>query len=98
MRYKAYILTFDRDDDLDYLDFHEILTEQPEIISWFHYLKSSYILISDEMNAKALSLMVGDIVPGKRFLIVEVKLRNRNGWLPRDAWDWLRKHTRYMRR
>lgn len=90
---RAYILVFDKDDFRDYNKIHNLLTTLPEIVSWFHYIKSSYILIATTENATALSKSVKRIFHGKRFLIVEANLKDRNGWLPQQAWEWLRKQV-----
>lgn len=92
---RAYILSFDRDDTVNYKKFHDQLIALPGIITWWHYIKSSYIIISQE-NANDLSAKVRMLVPNKSILIVEVDLKNMNGWLPQKAWDWLSEQKRKM--
>jgi hypothetical protein len=91
----AYILTFDRDDDLDYLELHTKITSLTEVLSWSHYIKSSYILITitpiaETLNEKLLLIFEGE----KGFLLMEVDMKNNNGRLPPKAWDWIRNHER----
>ncbi len=93
MNRTAYILTFDRDDNLDYKSFHKLLINCPSVITWWHYIKSCYILISETKNATILQQEIKGIIPNKRFLLIEVNLKNRNGWLPLEAWEWIRKQT-----
>lgn len=88
---RAYILTFDRDDNLDYKKIHDKIINLPSVITWWHYIKSSYILISDTNNASKLNSEILRVIPNKRFLLVEVNLKNRNGWLPNEAWYWIKK-------
>ena len=90
---KAYILTFDRDDSRDYSKLHDNITALPEILNWFHYVKSSYILISSIPNATKLNNEIMPIMRNKRYLLIEVNLDNRNGRLPSEAWEWIRKHA-----
>jgi hypothetical protein len=87
-RLKAYILVFDRDDTIDYTAFHSALTKLPTIETWWHYLKSTYLIVS-RYSATELNTEVIKISPGKLLFIVEVNLKNRNGYLPQEAWDWL---------
>jgi hypothetical protein len=94
MARRAYILTFDRDDEVDYKEFHNKLTTLPSVITWWHYIKSSYILISNLTNATTLNAEIIQLLPkGKNILLMEVNMKNRNGLLVKDAWDWLAKET-----
>lgn len=92
MKYKVYILTYDRDGDWDWKTIHDKITSMDGIVNWFHYVKSSYILISTSGSATDICNQLYNIIPKKRFLLLEVDLNNRNGWLPKEAWDWLRKY------
>ncbi len=94
---RAYILTFDRDDVRDYRTLHESIVNLPSVITWWHYIKSSYILIANTNNATVLKQEIKDVMPGKRFLLVEVNIKNRNGWLPQEAWDWLKTQSEKLR-
>jgi len=94
-RRRAYILTFDRDDLRDYKVFHDTLAKTPEVITWWHYIKSSYIIISKH-SANVLAQEILKIAPNKRLLIVEVNLKNRNGLLPKEAWEWLTKQQEFI--
>jgi hypothetical protein len=92
---KAYIFTFDRDIFADYKIFHDRLGALNEIENWFHYIKSSYLLIS-KSSASELTAKISKIVPSKRFLILEVNLKNRNGFLPDKVWEWIRKYAQEL--
>lgn len=87
---KSYIIVFDREDGVDFVKFHKDLTSLPEVKTWWHYIKSSYIIISDVQSATELSKAIQNITTLKRFLVLEVNLRNRNGLLIPKAWDWFK--------
>ncbi len=93
MNKKAYIINFDKSgvlDTFDYVKFHNQLTTVKGIFSWFHYLQSSYIIITDKnVMGKNVYDAVSPIMPNKQFLILEVKLKNHYGWLTKEAWDWI---------
>lgn len=84
----AYALMFDTDDNLDYNVIHKKITELPALKNWFHYLRSSYILIC-ESDSNTIAQNIIRIIPNKRFLIFRVDLNSRNGWLPKEAWEWI---------
>ena len=86
----AYALMFDTDDNLDYNSVHKSITSIQGLYSWFHYLQSSYVLIS-ESDTNVLTQELIKILPNKRFLIFRIDLATRNGWLPKEAWDWIEK-------
>ena len=86
---KAYLIVFDMDDNIDYNDFHNKLVSSTSIVTWWHYLKSSYLIISRE-SATVLSEHINKIAPKKQYLIMEVNIKNRNGLLPQIAWDWIK--------
>lgn len=92
---RAYMLVFDRDDNTDYTKFHNDLVALPQIETWFHYLTSSYVLIS-RRSATYLNDKIIQLIPGKRILIVELNLKNRNGILPEKAWEWLKKYEKEL--
>jgi hypothetical protein len=85
---KAYMIVFDMDDSINYNDFHNKLTALSCIETWWHYLKSSY-LVASRYSAMQLNEEVMKIVPNKRILIVELNIKNRSGALPQVAWDWI---------
>jgi hypothetical protein len=90
MQRTAYILTFDRDDNRNYKAIHNKIVSLPSVLNWSHYIKSSYILIASTDSATKLNNEVLTVFPTKRFLLMEVNLRNRNGRLPVEAWNWIK--------
>ena len=87
---RAYLLVFDREPlKYDYKKIHNLIKEAPYIDNWWHYIKSCYILTSI-WPATKLSKEITKILPDHRFLLTQIHLNNSNGWLPQEAWDWLR--------
>ena len=87
---KAYLLSFDPY-KTDAVTLHQIIKDSLLISGWWHYLASTYILISYQ----SLQKIHNEIYlkwPMQRYFIVEIYLKNRNGWLPPDAWEWIRKN------
>jgi hypothetical protein len=91
MENKAYILSFDRNPAWDYKILHEGIKSDPNIVTWSHYMLSSYILISKQ-SGKVLGEGIMRYFPDHRFLLTQVKLSNKWGLLNKDAWEWIDKY------
>lgn len=59
---------------------------------WWHHLKDTWIISTDESldnwNEK-LRIILND---NDSLLVVDITGKERNGWLPINAWDWLNKN------
>jgi hypothetical protein len=88
---KAYILVFDKD-EIDANQLHSAIEAHQNngsIYNWWHFIKTCYILISNK-TADDLAKSIGNsIVSAKKFLLIEVNMNNRQGWLNEDAWKWI---------
>ena len=94
MWYKAYILTFDKNDTIGTVEFHEKLINTNGIESWWHYLESTYILIvKSHITASNVSEYIKKIVGEQFFFVTEINMKNHNGWLLQEAWDWINKQN-----
>ena len=85
----AFALMFDRDDQTNFKQLHDQLVSLDCVKNWFHYIKSSYILISDKSTANALDKEIRAIVRDRNYLIVAINLKDSQGWLPERAWNWI---------
>ncbi|MFM2394504.1 MAG: hypothetical protein RLZZ546_2486 [Bacteroidota bacterium] len=94
---KAYIINFDKGGFFNYQKFHKTLTTADGIISWWHYLESSYIVITNRnTSATNVSEFVRANMPDKHFFVCELNLKNHDGWLPQEAWDWINKNKPFI--
>ena len=91
---KAYILTFDRNKTYDYKALHDGLKKDHRIYNWSHYLLSSYLITSD-YSASELTSSIKTYFPNHRFLVLQIHPTNYSGWLPTEAWTWLKKYIGY---
>ena len=86
---KAYILVFSnqfgvREDVQRYLD------QWSEILNWRSDFPNAIFLIS-EMDADDIASLLREFSHDKgRFFVVEIG-SNKQGWLPKGAWEFLRK-------
>jgi hypothetical protein len=90
---KAYILNFDTGGSFDSVKFHNELIKYNGIIGWWHYIESSYILIvENNVTATSLTDVVMNLIPNRVFIVNQLLIKDYNGWLPKEAWDWLDKN------
>lgn len=70
-------------------DIRDFLNSQDEIITWYLCM-SNTIFIRSHKTASGLANMFRKFTGDKgRFLILDCKT-DRNGWLPKDAWKFMR--------
>lgn len=91
MKNSIYILSYDRDNASDTKALHNAVISNPLVKNWFHYIKSSYILVASTKNASILTKSLDSIMQGVRYFLMEVNPANCNGFLPQKAWDWIDK-------
>ena len=98
--YRFYLIIIDRGgvfEGFNYKRFHEQLTTANGVNSWWHYLQSTYILKVDyNIDISHVSDYVRKIAPEKRFLATEMNPGSIGGWLPKEAWDWIKKHRGWV--
>ena len=60
--------------------------------SWWHYLESTWLLYTtssvDDWQKKIKNI----IDDNDNFIVVDITGCTRNGWLPKKAWEWIRRH------
>jgi len=97
MNYKAYILTFDKNEKIGTPTFHTTLTEAKGIETWWHYLESTYILVvEDNISATNITDFIIKVAPECYFFVSGLNLKEHNGWLPQKAWDWINEQNKYL--
>jgi hypothetical protein len=74
----------------DYSKLYDTIKAAP---SWCHYLESTWFISTTETVATWADKIRGVVDENDRFIVVDITGRSRNGWLPRNAWDWLSQHN-----
>jgi hypothetical protein len=81
---------------INYAGFHNDFIKPQEVRKWWHYMESLYI-IGTEWSAQMLSEHFTKTAQAhgipQAHIVLEVNLRSRFGWLPKDAWDWIDKEA-----
>ncbi len=91
-----YVVFFDRNPNESYTKFHEDFVGGERIFKWWHYIKSSY-LIGTDMTARELSdhykRCANAAGISRHHLVMKVDMKERQGWLPRKAWNWIQENA-----
>jgi hypothetical protein len=92
---KFYIVILERGgllEGFNYAGFHKQLTSAKGVTSWWHYMDTTYILrVTSDVDAASITDFIRSIAPKKKFFVCALNLSDRNGWLPHEAWDWIKK-------
>ncbi len=97
MSYKSYIITYDEPglfSSYSPVEFHKHLTRPGNgIVDWWHYFKSTYIVIvTKNVSAEDMYKFLSQNIPNKTFFVSEINLKNHNGLMQQEAWDWINKY------
>lgn len=58
--------------------------------TWWHYLDSTWIIKNSIYTPQQMYAKVAPFISKKdHILIVEIVPNNKEGYLPKDAWDWI---------
>ena len=63
-------------------------------IDWFKYSKSVWIVYSTSDVSKWMKRLKPLVEPDGRLFICELNISNRNGWMNKSFWDWLKDKKR----
>lgn len=87
---KVYVVSYDlKKPDKDYSGLIEKIKKSSQ---WWHYLKSTWLIYTDETAEELFRRLRPHIDSDDYILIIEAG-RDRQGWLPKDAWKWI--HERF---
>ncbi len=60
--------------------------------NWWHYMKPTWLIYTEKSPDEIVEALKPHIQGRGRLLVVELK-RPYQGYLPKDAWDWIRKRV-----
>lgn len=86
---KAFLITYDL--TVPGRDYNDLYEEIKSSGRWWHYLESSWIVITEESPQQIWDRLGSHLDNNDFMLIIEVRC-NVQGWLPKDAWDWIYKY------
>lgn len=88
-----YMVCFNNSEGFDSTQVHNTLTTLPIVLDWWHYLPNTYIVQTNVIfnPAKRITDLMREKFNELSFLVIKLDIRNYNGVLNKDAWEWLRK-------
>lgn len=87
----SYLITYDLKNGTP-SRYDELRGKIKSLGSWWHYLESTWILKNTSyINANDINK---ELIPyidqtTDRLLVIKIDLKNKQGWLPQKAWEWL---------
>ena len=88
---EVYVVSYDlRKPGRDYTGLSEELQHSP---SWWHYLDSTWLIVTSESAGKLYNRLAPHLDEGDSILVVQAG-SDRQGWLPKDAWTWIQQNVR----
>ncbi len=71
----------------DYSGLYDLLKGQT---NWWHYLKSTWLVVTDLDPSEFTDQILKFTKDGDRFLVTSLtEETDRSGWLPKKAWKWI---------
>lgn len=87
---KAFLISYDlKQPGRDYTSMYEAIKKGR---NWWHFLESVWIVATAESAAEIWTALHVHMDRNDYLLIIEVR-DNVQGWLPKDAWDWIHQNV-----
>jgi hypothetical protein len=84
------MVTYDLRTPRDYHDFYEAIKQQGR---WWHYLSSTWLVSTTKSPQEIVDSIHPYMSEPDSLLVCELG-PNYQGWLPKDAWDWINNELR----
>jgi len=84
-----YLITYELSKDKDYTSLYDAIKEYG---TWWHYIESAWIIKTDE-TVSEISRKLTRYLDEKddSLLVIKIDPSLRQGWLPKKAWEWIKK-------
>lgn len=87
MKESFYIITYDESEEFDY---SEMKNEIKKAKKWWNYLEYSWLIITNETSEEIWYRLEPYVNRKTSLLIAKLDENDMQGWLTRDAWDWIK--------
>lgn len=87
---KVYIITYDHDGPTE--DLADLFAELKSFAAWWHYIDGTWLVVVEDLDAGGIYRRLKPVLPpGVNILVIEAGA-DRQGWLPRKAWAWIKRN------
>ena len=86
---KVYLITYDLNNP--HKDYSSLYEKIKSLGRWWHYLDSTWIVATRNSSSQINDILKAVLDSDDGILVIEVK-NDYNGWLPEEAWDWMRQN------
>jgi len=83
---KAYLITYDYKGSAE--NYEGLFNELKAFQKWWHYINNSWIVITSHDSNSIYRKLKPHLDEKINLLVIEVG-KDRSGWLPIKAWDWI---------
>jgi len=89
---KLLLISYDLKGPLSiYEGFFSELREKADL--WWHHLDSTWLIRSERDPKYWASILRPHMQPSDNLLVMEIACQAYFGWLPAEAWDWLKENN-----
>jgi len=60
--------------------------------TWWHYIDNTWLVLTEGNASQIWESLKPHVDDDVNLLVVEMG-KDSQGWLPKKAWEWIRKHT-----
>jgi len=85
-----YLVTYDLNKPVQ--EYDELYKELKNSGTWWHYLDSTWLISTSESINNLRQRIQAKIDTNDNLLIFDITSKAYDGWLPKEAWDWIRSH------
>lgn len=88
---KPYLISYDYQGPA--ANYSGLFNELKTFPHWWHYLSNTWIVVAEDVEAKDIYEQLKPHLDEKiNLLVIEVG-KDRSGWLPRKAWEWIKRNV-----
>jgi hypothetical protein len=86
---RAYLVTYDYKGTSE--QYSALFDELKKSVGWWHYIANSWLIISEDDAKGIFEKLKPHLDNDINLLVIEVG-KDRQGWLPKKAWEWIKKN------
>lgn len=86
---KPYLITYAFSGSAD--QFEPLFDELKKFPGWWHYIDGTWLVVTDLNATQIFAKLKPHMKPNINLLVIEVG-KDRQGWLPKKAWDWFKRY------